>query len=358
MTVPPKPPSNRLRWPHAGAVLAVVAGAHWAVLGAATQQWNGAQPLPAQTLVFDSRILDAEAPTLPRDKIIPQVRPRLVRTPSAAATTPAPPSPPAAQAPQPVAAAMDTAAVQIAATKGEEPAPPPKSTVAPATPPSAPSGKTPQLPQSVRLLYDIKGEIKRIPISANGELNWRQDGKTYDARLEISIFLLGSRIQTSKGLIGLQGLEPVRFGDKVRSEVAAHFERGKGKVTYSANTPDEVLQPGAQDQLSIFFQLAGLLAADPDRYGAGASLSFQAVGPRSSEIWVFKMAAPEPVVLPGGKVRAIRLTKDPVNEYDSRAEVWLAPDLDYLPVRIRLTQGNGDVVDQLWRATDRPAVTP
>jgi hypothetical protein len=215
------------------------------------------------------------------------------------------------------------------------------------------ASRAPVLPESVRLLYDIKGEIKRIPISANGELLWRQDGKTYDARLEISIFLLGSRVQTSKGLVGPQGLEPVRFGDKVRSEVAAHFERGKGKVSYSANTPDEALQPGAQDQLSIFFQLAGMVAAEPQRYTPGTSLSFQAVGPRSSETWVFLLAAPEMLTLPGGRVRAIRLSKDPVSEYDSRAEVWLAPELGYLPVRIRLTQGNGDVVDQLWRATER-----
>lgn len=243
--------------------------------------------------------------------------------------------------------------LMLAAANPEETPAPPKLA---STPASAPRG--PMLPPSVRLLYDIKGEIKRIPLSANGELSWRQDGKTYDARLEISIFLLGSRIQTSKGLVTAQGLEPVRFGDKVRSEVAAHFERGKGKVTYSANTPDEVLQPGAQDQLSIFFQLAGLLAANPERYGPGSSLSFQAVGPRSSETWVFKVAAPDMVALPGGRVRAIRLSKDPVSEYDSRAELWLAPDMDYLPVRIRLTQGNGDVVDQLWRATERPTSAP
>jgi hypothetical protein len=284
--------------------------------------------------------------------------PKTVRPRAVAKLTTRQPQPPAATVDDAQAAAVPTVepaiAVQVATAQTEDL----PTTAKPATAAQPASVRAPQLPETVRLLYDIKGEIKRIPISANGELNWRQDGKTYDARLEISIFLLGSRVQTSKGLIGPQGLEPVRFGDKVRSEVAAHFERGKGKVTYSANTPDEVLQAGAQDQLSIFFQLAGLLAANPERYAAGSSLSFQAVGPRSSETWVFKVAAPDVVALPGGRVRAIRLSKDPVSEYDSRAEVWLAPELDYLPVRIRLTQGNGDVVDQLWRATERPKPTP
>jgi hypothetical protein len=28
--------------------------------------------------------------------------------------------------------------------------------------------------------------------------------------------------------------------------------------------------------------------------------------------------------------------------------------MDYVPVRIRLTQANGDYVDQQWSSTDRP----
>ena len=332
-------------------VLGLVAGAHWAVLGAASSPMVNSAP----ARVFEMRILPAND-GLPEAKnsaqlATPKPAAPKVRADKAAPTLATAPTA-AAASPTVETTAEPLSSVQVAAAAVEEPA------VTSKTPTSAANARTPQLPQSVRLFYDIKGETKRIPIAARGELQWRQDGKTYDAKLEISIFLLGSRIQTSKGLISAQGLEPVRFGDKVRSEVAAHFERGKGKVTYSANTPDEVLQPGAQDQLSIFFQLAGLLAANPEQYPAGSSLRFQAVGPRSSETWVFKVDAPDFVTLPGGKVRAIRLSKDPVSEYDSRAELWLAPEMEYLPVRIRLTQANGDMVDQLWRSTERPATAP
>ncbi|MEI6197677.1 MAG: hypothetical protein WCS42_25465, partial [Verrucomicrobiota bacterium] len=68
------------------------------------------------------------------------------------------------------------------------------------------------------------------------------------------------------------GLEPTRFGDKVRSEVAAHFDREKNKVTFSANTPDVPLLPGAQDQLSILLQLAAMLGAEPHRFPQGTTL--------------------------------------------------------------------------------------
>jgi hypothetical protein len=210
------------------------------------------------------------------------------------------------------------------------------------------------IPGSTRLKYDVKGEVKGFPYFANGELLWLQDGKTYDARLEISHFLLGSRVQTSKGQLTQRGLEPVRFGDKVRAEVAAHFEYSKGKVTFSANTPDAPLQMGAQDQLSVFIQLASMLGGEKERVLAGDSIPFQAVGPRSSEGWIFKVGEPETLALPGGAVKAVKLTRDPTGEHDPKVEVWLAPDMDFMPVRIRLSQPNGDFVEQQWRATQKP----
>jgi len=210
------------------------------------------------------------------------------------------------------------------------------------------------VPPPARLKYTITGEVKGFPYHVNGELAWAQDGKTYDARMEISHFLLGSRVQTSTGQLTPQGLEPTRFGDKVKSEVAAHFEREKGKISFSANTPDAPLLAGAQDQLSIFMQLAAMLAGDPTGFPKGSTLSFQAVGPRSADTWVFNVGATEKQALPGGELMAVHLWRDPAGDYDPKTELWLAPDLGYLPVRIRLTQRNGDFVDQQWKATQKP----
>lgn len=209
-------------------------------------------------------------------------------------------------------------------------------------------------PPSTRLKYAIKGEIKGIPYFVNGELLWLQDGKAYSARMEVSHFLLGSRVQTSTGQLTEQGLMPSRFGDKVRSEVAAHFVYDKGKVIFSANTPDAPLQPGAQDQLSIIIQLGVMLGAQPQAWTPGRSVSFQAVGPRSSDTWTFAVGGTENLSLPGGDVHAVRLWRDPTGEYDPKVELWLAPEMAYLPVRIRLSQANGDFVEQQWRSTQAP----
>ena len=225
------------------------------------------------------------------------------------------------------------------------------SSPAPAKSVSAKAVRSILVPPSAHLKYDIKGEVKGFPYQVRGDLRWAQDGKTYDARMEISHFLLGSRVQTSTGLLSRQGLEPRRFGDKVRSEVAAHFDYEKNKVTFSANSPEAPLLSGAQDQLSVLIQLAAMLGADPKAFPPGSTLPFQAVGPRSSETWVFNVGTTEKLQMPGGDMNAVRLWRDPNGEYDAKAEIWLAPDVGFLPVRIRLTQPNGDFVDQQWRET-------
>ena len=207
---------------------------------------------------------------------------------------------------------------------------------------------------SMHLKYKINGEARGFPYFVNGDLQWKQDGKTYDARMEVSHFLLGSRVQTSRGELGATGLEPIRFGDKVRSERAAHFERSKGKVTFSANTPDAPLVTGTQDQLSTLLQLGALLGGSPGSFPEGTAIPFEAVGPTSVESWVFKVGPQEKLSLPGGQVTAIKLVREAVGDYGTRAEVWLAPSMGYLPVRVRLIEPNGNFIDQKWSDTVSP----
>lgn len=209
-------------------------------------------------------------------------------------------------------------------------------------------------PGSTRLKYEVSGRVKGFGYHVAGELLWVQDGKTYDARLEISHFLLGSRVQTSKGELTPRGLEPLRFGDKVRSEVAAHFQRSKGLVSFSANTPDVPLMPLAQDQLSIFVQLAAMWGGNARRFSPGMPLPFQAIGPRSSENWIFVVGASERLKVEDRELSAVRLVRERSGDFDTRVELWLAPALEYLPARIRLTQSNGDEVDMLWSRSEKP----
>ena len=210
-----------------------------------------------------------------------------------------------------------------------------------------------QVPGSARLKYKGSGTkgILSLPVSA--ELLWTKVGRSYDARLELG--LLGfSRVQTSNGAIGPRGLEPLRFGDKTRSEEAAHFQRAKGIISFSANGPDAPLMPLAQDLLSIYMQLASMWNANPQRFRPGMQLPFQLVEKHRSGSRLFTVGATERLKVDGSEMVATRLVCDPSADYDNRVEVWLAPALDYLPARIRMTQANGDEVDIYWSSTEKP----
>jgi hypothetical protein len=210
------------------------------------------------------------------------------------------------------------------------------------------------VPAPMVLLYKLQGQAKGFNYSAKGELRWLPVGQRYEARLEISAFLLGSRVQTSRGEITANGLQPQRFSDKVRSEVAAHFDWAQRKVIFSANTPQAELQNGAQDHLSAFIALAALLGGDLQRYLPDGGITLQAVGPREADVWRVQMNGQETLDLPIGKLSTYKLTRPPVKPYDLNVELWMAPSMGFLPARIRLTQHNGDFIDQLLQESSRP----
>lgn len=210
------------------------------------------------------------------------------------------------------------------------------------------------LPESVQLDYKMTGSAKGLTYFASGELDWSHDGSRYDASMTVSALFLGSRSLASQGLVSAQGLAPTRFADKSRNELAAHFEPDKGQISFSANTPTLPWVAGAQDRLSVFLQLGGMLAGNPGGFAPGSSITLYTVGPRDGDYWTFVVGAEEKISLPYGELGAVRLARQPRREFDQTVEIWLAPKLGYLPVRIKITQASGDFVDQQLSALVKP----
>lgn len=256
------------------------------------------------------------------------------------------------KAPETIAAASPEAAASAPqASRPSMPSSTPAATVA--SPPAAAVAYT--IPGSVRLLYKTVALVDQLSWNLNGEFLWLQDGSTYDARLQWRAPLIGSKIFTSTGRIGSEGLLPTRFSDKFRSsEVAAHFERDKQMVIFSANTPQVPLVAGMQDQLSVFVQVSAMLGGAPGKFPPGTELTFVTIGARSPDTWVFVINGEEKLSLPGGEVDTLKLSRGARREFDQTAELWLAPSLGYLPVRIKISERNGDFIDQQWRATETP----
>ena len=375
-------------------ITVLVLALHWLVLSGVPLAWDS--PVQPSLQVFSTRSI---APAPPPPTVAPPgvtAVPVAAQQPAPRKKAPSPKRPPARAAqdrpePAPTAAPVaeaeapaDTGAVTTVASATPEtpandtapaPAPAASAPAAPAEPatedtqtgtgvdirPPGGTGRSAgappppvRMPAPTRLAFDVNGQAKKFAYSARAELLWQHDGNRYEARQEISAFLVGTRTQRSVGTVTEQGLLPEKFSDKSRSEQAAHFDYAKGRVTFSANTPEAAAGPGVQDRLSLFIQLGAMLAADPGRFVPGTQITLTTVSARSADRWTFTVEGPETLDLPAGPTPALKLLRLPRKDYDQKAELWVAPGLGYLPVRIKLTQANGDFADLLLRASGPP----
>ena len=271
-----------------------------------------------------------------------------------------------APAPEPLETAAAPAIEKTlpAETLPEPVVPPPVETPAPPTPPSAsaPAPAAPPWltqakfvwPAPALLNYELSGTSKGVRYTANASISWKQQDNSYQLRHEIQAFLFGKRSQTSAGQMGATGLLPTRFGDQFRQEQAAHFDRAKGVLIYSANTPSQAIEEGAQDRVSLFVQLAGAMAGTPDLRNAGQELSFQVVSAKQAEVWTFAVLGNEKIASAMGDLDSLKLHRVPRNEYDQKIDMWLSPAHGYLPARIRITLANGDLIEETLKSVVKP----
>lgn len=307
------------------------------------------QPLTTRSITAPPAVQAAAAPAPPQ----PKPRPTILKQ-----------KPPPAQS-MPTPDAINN----VATPSIEEPAasaPPAAEAVAALAPasaasaPAAPAGpvQTPvtamALPGSVQLEYKMTSNARGLSWHATAELSWQNRGDSYEARVEASALGLGSRSVGSTGQINAEGLAPTRYFEKSRNEVAAHFEPDKGLIIFSNNKPTAPWVKGTQDRTSVFFQLAGMLAANPSGFPVDSSISIYTVGPSEADTWTFRVETEEKLHLPLGEIATLKLTRQPRREFDTKVEIWFAPSLGYLPVRNKITQHNGEFLDQQLAEISKP----
>jgi hypothetical protein len=201
-------------------------------------------------------------------------------------------------------------------------------------------------PAPGRWRYRVTGQIRGVPYRAQAQLDWQHAAGRYQAELGMSMWLLGERHQRSTGTLGPGGLQPEHFVDKARQTRELRMDWIGQRFQPTGQGPALPLPPGAQDRLSLFFQLAGLLSRNAAAPRPGQAWQLPVLGRSGSEDWTFVAAGAERLTLPVGPLTAWKLERRPLMANDLRSELWFAPEWQQLPVRIRLTEPNGDVVDQ------------
>ena len=219
----------------------------------------------------------------------------------------------------------------------------------------------PTYPTAVPAPFAFAYTLTRGETAADAELGWQIDaGGRYSATLQARDGAAVVLAWHSTGGFDSAGLAPERFVDRRRGRgaLAANFRRDVGTVSFSGPRIEHPLAPGMQDRLSWMLQLAAIVAAAPAR-AAADGVAMIVVGVRgNADLWHFEPAGAETLDLDGAAVPTLHLLRRPVRDYDTRAEVWLAPSQHFLPLRVRLSNG-GTAMQLQWRGpAPAPAPTP
>jgi Protein of unknown function (DUF3108) len=330
--------------------------------------WGDADSsMPQRIEVAYVRALAPAAPPPPATAARAQPKPTQARraepaasAPTLAASDPEPEAPKLAEAvaPQPASeiepasdAASEAVSEAVAAAAVDEPA-----ASAPAAIASAPvTAETVfEWPPSTRLTYVLTGNY-RGEVHGNARVQWVRQGFRYQVHLDITIgpsfAPLISRRMTSDGELGEQGLTPLRYDEATRlpfqtpRRISLHFT--PDWVTL-ANGSQQAALPGVQDAASQFVQLTWLFTTQPELLRAGNTVTVALALPRRVGRWIYDVLGQERLATPVGEIDTFHLKprlgqRRHGNELS--AEIWFAPSLQYLPVRIRIQQDADTYVD-------------
>lgn len=290
----------------------------------------------------------AESPQLPASAT------ELARAPDDA-TPAAPDAEPSAQAPAEASSAAEASAPSDGqpgtGMSGSE------QIAAASAPASAASAPDPAFletwPRDTRLTYHLSGNY-RGELHGDAEVLWQRTGTRYQTVVQLNLGLLLSSRFTSQGDITEGGLRPELYEEQVRQR-----RRGVrlGQEDVRLNNGERVPRPSAvQDAASQFVELGHRFASGELQLVPGGQINFWLARPGGVDEWTYDVVGEETLHLPRlGAVQAIHLKPRPLAKPRGNiaAEMWFAPSLQYLPVRIRITQGAESSVDLLVDVIDQ-----
>ena len=253
-----------------------------------------------------------------------------------------------ASAASPAVANDQTTAAAVAEASAAPPAAEPVAAASAAPAASAPSaGDAPFLaswPSDTRLTYKLGGNY-RGELHGSARVLWQREGTRYHTAVEMSAGLLASLSFTSQGDITEGGLRPEVYEENVRGR-----RRGvRLGEDVRLNNGERIARPEAvQDTASQFVELGHRFSTGQVKLVPGAQVNFSMARPGGIDEWTYDVIGEETLHLPRlGPVPTLHLKPRPLSKPRGpiSAEIWYAPSLQYLPVRIRITQGNDNYID-------------
>ncbi|EON11189.1 DUF3108 domain-containing protein [Pandoraea sp. SD6-2] len=345
----PTPPGSRGGWIVWASVLAAVFVAHvlialW-VAGHRTALDDTPIPEIPITLIPLKPVAPPAPPAPPARKPKPVVKPSRPKPapPNTLAAPTMTDTPGPQSASETVAGEGNTPGAPASNAQAESPAGPPLTA-------AAANGDKFDPPPSVTLTYDALMNGVR---NQTGELHWVNENGHYLLRVAVPIIFFGTFEFVSEGGFDVNGIAPSRYVEKRgrRTEYTTDFHRdGAPTLSFTRSGQSLPLAPGAQDRFSVMMQLAGYARGNPERYTqVGVTHEFTVADTDSSEIWPVQYVGSEILSTPQGYLETRHFTRLPRKSGDERrVDIWLAPSLDWLPVRVKQTEPSGNEFELIF----------
>ena len=209
----------------------------------------------------------------------------------------------------------------------------------------------PSPPPDAHLYYQTKVAAKGMSLSIDSEIEWSRQGDTYRVLNHAQHMLLGNLSFDSKGHITPAGLAPDTYLEtrRKREKLVAIDQTGK-QVKFSGGQM-EAAPAGLQDRTSLLLQLSSMARGDAAAFQSGKTMTLPVAGSSQVQEWTFQVVGEETLSSPMGKLRTVHVKRQPRPGRDGpdeqQVDVWLAPDRNWLPVRVRLREASGDEFDQV-----------
>ena len=242
-----------------------------------------------------------------------------------------------------------------------DPAPTEQIPAGPEDPPTTKIAYRTEPPPPAELRYAVHAVRRDGEFHGKGTIKFMRREGGYAIIGETSLLFISVLDFRSEGLITDLGLEPLMYTEKRfrRATTNTHFQHENKLISFSASTRTYPREGGEQDRASIVWQLAAIGRGEPAQLRSGQAITLFVAGVREAEPWVIEVIGEETVEVDGKPVPAIHLARYPrPGSYEQKLDIWLAPTMQWYPVKLRFTEANKDTLDMSLAYPPLPAPRP
>jgi hypothetical protein len=185
----------------------------------------------------------------------------------------------------------------------------------------------------------MKIGITRVNYKSGADGSYSLRSET-EAKGLAALILSDNLVQVSEGLVTNKGLQPAEFSYQfARKSRQAKFDWQSALLTQQTNKEETTvpLPVGTQDILSFMFQF---MFVPPLQ-----EMELNITNGRKLNHYNYVFEGEETITSKLGDIRTLHISR--TGQEDAKDDLWLAIDKEYLPIKIRKTEKDGSVIEQI-----------